>query len=346
MTRATASEETRRAVRWVHATLLVGVLLYLACSAIVRRDDATVRIGRSMGMEFAWVRADTVDRGARWGDAPVVWCIGSSITRDAIDEELLAELLAERGYAAGVEKYGFASGAPVFTRAITGELPIRAGDVVVTTVAFDNFARDWIAERDGLRRYVEFLLPPGQVLAISEIPWHLRVEYALAALPPRDFWRYRETFQNGFERRVARLVRGRAQPRARERHYLEPYDRRALDADFRDDVDAEARFLGPERFAFEAGQVNHDALLSWVDDVQAREAVPWVVHVPHHPEYHERLIDRSVADAYHAELGRAVPIYEPLTPIPADGYIDYKHANAVGRAALTRELAERLTARR
>ena len=64
-----------------------------------------------------------------YGDRPVVWIIGSSITREAFGKELLRERLDALGSDFAVEKYAIDRGAPLFTWAMADRLELRPGDV-------------------------------------------------------------------------------------------------------------------------------------------------------------------------------------------------------------------------
>jgi hypothetical protein len=332
-----SAAETRAAVRSLARIAMSAVALYLLVGLGMTRDGWLTRLGRESELEFALARADGLDRSARWGDRPIVFVVGSSITRDAIDEERLRLALLAGGFDAGVEKYGFASGAPVYTRAFTRGLSLRPGDRVVTSVACDNFREEWLALHDGTREYLQVLTSPRELFQIAGLSMHERAEYALASVPPASYWRYGASFRRGAELALAGLARGEL-PTPRAHHGNEPYDPHVVRDGFREVQDKRRSLTTADNLSFAAGQPNWDAIGGWADDVTSRGAEAWVFEVPHHPEYYDRLITEDGA----AECRGALPSlsrFRRLSERPGVEYLDYKHPNVLGRRVFTHEVA-------
>lgn len=334
-----ADAETRRAERLVHVVAIVGIVTYVLLALVVNREAYLVRLGRTQAIEFALARAESLDRDAKWGDRKVVWVVGSSITRDAIDEEDLRTLLLAAGHDWGVEKYGFGSGAPIFTWPFTRRLPIRPGDEVVTSVAYDNFRAAWLAHHEGTSDYIQLLFTPDETFAVDELALSDRVEYSLAATPPRAFWRWRDAFQTGTRRAWFGLVNRGQLPTPKPRHGHEPYDPHERYEGFEDKAPRARARLADDELQLDEAQINYAALMRWVAEAEAAGARPWVFHVPHHPQYYEAYIEPETVQRYHDALGAALPRFRALPAQPDEAYMDYKHPNSIGRPVLTRELA-------
>lgn len=327
----------RPAIRLVGGVGMVALGCWLVVAVLVRRDSPIVRAGRVWEIEFAWVKAENLDRDAECGARPAVWIVGSSITRDALDADLLESELRARGRDACVRKIAFGSGAPLFTRAFTRKLDVRPGDQVVTSVAVDNFRARWLDHFKSADKYVQFALTPSEIWAIDELNPADKAEWSLSSLPPRSFFQYQGSFQAGLWRWGEALLRGET-PAFPERFEDDPFDRRHVDPRFRD---TPRRFrLTHELFDLSDSQTNIAALLGWADDVGARGGAPLVVYIPPHPEYGPKFLEDGLEDEMHAWMGARLPRYSRLQPQGNDGYIDYKHPNDVGRPRLTVELAD------
>jgi hypothetical protein len=329
---------SRPAIGLVGRIAAVAVVLWFALASLVQRDSYLTRVGRVWEIEFAWVHAEQFDRAAECGDRPAVYVVGSSITRDAFDADLLASELRQRGRDACVRKFAFGSGAPLFTRAMARKLDIRRGDLVVTSVAVDNFRLKWLDHFKSADKYVQFAIPPGDIWGIDELSFADRLEYSLSWFPPRGFFQYQGSFQNGVHRWLEAWFLTGEPPAIPDRFEDDPYDHRHRDPRFRE-TPRTFRLTKPI-FDLSSTQTNIAALAAWSREMTARGAVPWVVYVPPHPEYDPKYLAKGLADEMHAWMAANLPYYARLQALPDEAYIDYKHPNDVGRPLLTSELAD------
>lgn len=337
--------ETRAAIRLVALLSLLTVVIYAAVASSIGPTELFTRYGLRKDVHFVLYRTETLDRDAKWGDLPVVWLLGSSIVRESFDAEALIGVLENRGQSWGVEKLAFDRGGPIFTQALTRRLDIRPGDLVVTQVSYDHFRRDWLTYHEGFDLHLQLLLEPDELMAIESLPVASRIEYSLASLPPRPFWQWREVYQEGLTGWWQWGVGLRKKrPTMAAGAWSDPFQHIMTVKRFRELGVVKRNELPDEDVQLEAGQVNHDALVAWIADVQARGATPWVLHVPHHPEYYERFILPATVERVKAHLRQLVPCYVPLQPGEAREYMDYKHPNVLGRPRLTRELADAIVA--
>ena len=330
--------------RLLLAILAVASLLYALLARGVSRDASLTEYGRYRDADLVAVRGETLDREARWGGRSVVWLVGSSIIREAFDEQELREHLRRRGLDRGVEKLGFSFGAPVFAKALSERLDIRPGDTVVTVVAQDHFRRDWITQQKQYESfYLAYFLEPGQVLVQDELPLARRVASSVWYLPPRSYWRHRSTWGEGARQWGEYLLGQRKnRPSRKKRGKKEPFREFLGAGKYLDDWAPRHRLSDADTLVT-AEQVNGDALARWSEQVAAHGADFVVVYVPHNPHYYSRFVTEGSVERFHTSIEALVPNYVPLSALPADHYIDFKHPNFRGRAQLTTELGVALT---
>ena len=347
--------ETRLAIRMVYRVVFFAFVLYFATSLVVHEDARLAWYGRSAVQTDELVarggrrmyttthHAWHLDRDAVWGDRPVVWITGSSITREAFDADLLRRDLAARGLDWGVEKVAFDRGAPLFSWAMLDGMDIRPGDRVLTSVHYDNFRADWLDYIGGFHVYLNHILRPRHLFQVQSLPWADRLEYSLASAPPATFHRAREPFPDGLEGWLQYTL-GRT-PRRDGPPTIEPpkpFTMREQVENFRE-LDRTSKLpLGPEELALRDGQVNHDALHAFMDEVRALGAEPWVLFLPPSPEYYERFERGLFSTDFHRYMRAEFHPYVRMSPQPQRNYTDYKHVNLHGRPILTRQLVQLL----
>ncbi len=343
--------ETRRAVRLLAGICAVVVAIYAVIGGLVVRDDATLTAygRRTHEIEFVSRRAEALDRDAVYGDRPVLWITGSSITRESFDAEALAARLARAGLDWGVEKYAFDRGAPLFSWAFLDKMDVRPGDHVLTTVGIDNFRTDWLRYHGNTSSHIHYLVPPRKILAVQSLPVAERIDYALAWwLWPRSFWKQRDTFRDGLQEWLVYWfdpVIDHKRPRIVEDHARQPFQTKNAIADF-DEIERlkQRNVLPAEDLEPSVGQVNWDALQAWAAEVEAAGATPWVVYVPHNPKYFEHFAGPEVVARFDAAMGTLGDRYVALPQLVEREYMDYRHPNSSGRYRTTRALADVLAA--
>lgn len=343
--------ESRAAVGLLFRVVAVAVVVWsLLGWFVVTPDGLVTRWGRSQLDDAIVARgarrlyaaehaARSLDRQAVYGDRPMVIIIGSSITREAFGKELLAERLEALGSPYGVEKYAIDRGAPLFTWAMADRLDLRPGDVVVTSIALDNFRKDWLGTHNGLHPYLNYLPRPRHLLGIDEMPVAERLDYALAGAPPHRMQRDLPAFRNGLQAWFGHVFLGRPAPRV-----TEPMDVTGKHQipGFRDQRRWEGLTLGPDDMGLRDGYVNHDALLALHREVEAAGATLWTFYLPPSPEYGPRYLTHPLEPDFHAFWAPQVAPYRVMPTLPQDHYTDYRHLNNDGRALMTELLASLL----
>jgi hypothetical protein len=328
--------ETRRAVRLIAACAAVAVLIYAVLAGSMTDDAYLTRLGRTKEVHFVQRDVRELDRAAVAGDAPVTWIVGSSITREAFDAEAIAAQLAAAGSAHRVLKFAFNRGAPVFSKPVLDDLPVRPGDRVVTTLSEDNFRADWLGNTGRYSLYVQSLLSPDEILALREESLATRIEWSLASVPPSAYARNREAWRRGVVRELDWLigVRSRGKPWTNVKY--QPYTDAARSQ-------ARPRTRGwvfpAEDLRLEPGQPNFDALAELIDSAESRGATVIVAYVPGRPQLYDAL-DPSIVTRFHDHFDAALPAFHRLTPRIAAAYQDLKHPNNLGRPGFSAELAD------
>lgn len=339
--------ETRRAVRLVGFIALLVVLGYLLVGLAIDEDATMTRYGRATHeIQFVTLRAEAFDREEAYGDAPVVWIVGSSITRESFDADRIRYQLKRAGVDLGVEKYAFDRGAPVFAWAFLDRIDLRPGDHVVTTIGYDNFRGGWIDYHGNVAGHLHYLVPPSKLFRIESLRWADRLDYSLAHLPLRSFWQYRDTYRDGVQDWLYYYFDPTQdkRPEVLEEHPRQPFQNRNAIRGYATNRRLETRnVLAVDDLQPQPGQVNWDGLTWWTEEVRAAGATPWVVYVPHNPLYFERFVDEATVRKFHDAV-EPLDGFESLSQLPVDKFMDFRHPNPQGRAVMSQELAELLLA--
>lgn len=334
--------ETRRAILSVAMVALVALAIYLSMGLVVHRDAPLADYGRDGAMQLAMARLERTDRETNWGDRPVLWILGSSIPRDGIDHKRLRSHLVDHGLDWGVEKFTWASSAPVFVQSLVDQLDIRAGDVVVTGVAYGNFRPNWLELNDSFDWFFGRAVSPIDIWNTPGLRLPHRLELMLSHAPPASFHHHRYDFVEGLEDWKSYALgwkKKRPVQRAHHKHaWGQPGDKTKNFRRMKKKLT-----LPDSEMLLTTEQPNFHALLRIQERVEAQGAELWVVHLPHHPEYYELLSDEAVT-RYHAALSESLSHYVQLGALTAPYYRDYRHANRKGRPVFTDDLAERVVA--
>jgi len=344
--------ETRAAIRLLFAIVAVALAMWMLVGFVVHPESVVAGWGRAERAHGLIARgakrlyatqhaAASFDRTAACGDRRLVWILGSSITREAIDAEELQELLRAGGRDVCVRKYAIDRGAPFFTWAMLDELSLRPGDRVLTSVAYDNFHRDWLDTHKGLHPYLNYLPEPRHLWALTELPVAQRLEYSLSAAPPRGLVRTLPAFREGVAAWWRHQVGGGPEPEE-----VPPMAQTGKDviAGFRDQSRWEKTRMSLADLALAPGQLHYDGLVAWRKEVLAAGAEPWVLFVPHSPEYAPQYLSDDLRPAFHAHFADHFAPYVRFGALPQDHYTDFKHLNNDGRAVFTEALAALLLA--
>jgi len=349
---ADPATETRLAIRLLFRIVAVSLLLWMGLGLVIHPDHPLTEVGRAERDHSLVARgakrlyathhaAASFDRDEAYGDRPVVWILGSSITREALDADALEQQLRAGGLDMGVRKYAIDRGAPFFTWAMLDELALRPGDRVLTSVAYDNFTADWLDTHKGLHPYLNYLPEPRHLMTLRELPVAQRLEYSLSAAPPRGTIRSLPSFREGLVS-WARYAVG-AGPRPEPSPPMAQTGKDTI-AGFRDQSRWDKTRIGEADLALAPGQLHYDGLLAWHAEVRAAGAEPWVLFVPHSPEYAADYLADDLRPAFHAHMAQAVPPYVVFSALPQDHYTDFKHLNNDGRAVFTEAVGELLLA--
>lgn len=347
-----ADAETRQATWLLFRIVAVAIALWLVIGLFVRPDSPITDVGRAERERSLVARgakrlyathhaAASFDRVAACGDRPLIYVLGSSITREAVDAVALERALRAGGRDVCVRKYAIDRGAPFFTWAMLDAVDLRPGDQVLTSVAFDNFTADWLDTHKGLHPYLNYLPEPRHLLTLHELPVAQRLEYSLSAAPPRGLVRSLPSFREGLVAWARYAVGAGPLP---ESTPPMAHTGKDLIRGFRDQGRWEKTRIGADDLALGEGQLHHDGLLAWHAEVRAAGAEPLVLFVPHSPEYVADYLADDLRPGFHAHMRATVPPYVVFGDLPQDHYTDFKHLNNDGRAVFTAALAEVLLA--
>jgi hypothetical protein len=191
--------ETRAALRLLAAACAVGLALWLGwATALVGPDSPLLRWGRSGSTAWVLHRADALAADPALRAHPggqIVWAVGSSITREAFDEDAVNAALEGQGSPYRLRKLGQNRGAAALTAPVLARLPVQPGDLVIHNVALENFRADWISWTRLPMTTAGQLLSPGALWAVDDRPLPHKLEQA-AAQPPA-FWAWHDEVMGG-----------------------------------------------------------------------------------------------------------------------------------------------------
>lgn len=332
------------AIRWLGGIVAAMVVLYALVSALVTDDAYFTRLGRYKEVHFVLQDVAALQRDDA-DETPIIWIVGNSVTRDAFDAASVESHLQAAGSRFIVRKFAFNRGAPVFSQAIADDLPLRPGDRVVTSVSEGNFRRGWLEGewlQDGANfdLYVESILSPAELYALSGVPWQMRAEWSLASAPPAEFFRNQNNYRRGLYRWTQYQLGIRTKPL--QPRVVGPYQpfvqtdkvlrRSRLDWT----VPKGGLLLGE-------GQSNWQGL-NWLrEDCEQRGANLTVLYVPAHPRFYTEFVDEETVEQVQEHFRSRTDLdYRQLRPRNAKSYFDHRHPNNRGRESFSRELASLL----
>jgi hypothetical protein len=341
-------EETRAAVRYAWGVMLAAALIFFAVASQYGPDTYFMRFGRQEAVSWNVWKAERLDEQALRAHegGRILWVVGSSITRDSFDEGAVNEALAEAGSPYRLAKFGFTRGAPGVSLGLAERLPIREGDVLATSVAAENFRRDWVTTVGPPPDLLMKTVSPAGFWSISE--WTLADKLEQAAAVPNDFYAWHDETMDGMWSwavdRIWYLRRPRkAKAGWRLRHRNPEVETEQLDRG-RALGQASAFYIPPGDLDFSDAQFNVAGLQGYAALAESRGAELVLLSIPTRQEYVARFLAPDVRRDFSAWLaGRDDIVYFPQPD--ESHYYDWKHPRREGRATLSARLVEWLDSR-
>lgn len=336
-------EQTRAAVRYAWGVMIVAVLGFLAVASLYGPDNYFMQFGRSRTASWAVWRAETIeDDSLRAHDGGrILWIVGSSITRDSFDERALNRTLAETGSAYRVRKFGFTRGAPGSSLGLAARLPIEPGDRLATTVAAENFRRDWVSEVGPPPDLLMKTVAPAAFWGISS--WSLADKLEQAAALPTNFYAWREETMAGiWSWSVDRIWYLRKPRRVRAgwrlKHRNPAIEVKQLDGGRRLGMKS-AYYIPADGLDFSESQFNVAGIRGYEELAEERGAELALFSVPPRQEYVARFLPPDVRGGFSEWLEARSDVVHFPQPDESD-YYDWKHPRAEGRALLSARVVE------
>ena len=338
-----SAEETRLATRLSVVLFALSVVLFIGVSPVFAVDGLLVDHGRKHGLSWNLLRLQNLDMAAERAHdgGRIVWLVGPSILRDALDEDALNEQLAANGAELRAIKLGTDRGAPGIAAGIVARLPLREGDLVVSSASASNFRPNWLGFADMPVRFVTRTSTPSEFWQTSEFDTRERLEGAVTYVPA-DFWAYREEAQIGASK-VFEWYWDGPPKRAKDKFHTR-FRKMETHPDFTRGELGRAtvrkRSQGISRWDAGPHQFNRRGLARMQASCDDAGVPLLLVDFPPAQLMQDGLIDPQVETRWVAlkdELG-FVTFERP----PDDAYYDYMHTNALGRDQHTGAMAELL----
>jgi hypothetical protein len=334
------------AVRLVRLLAVLALVLFVAWASTYSNSSALVSYGRENGASWNLRKASQLDETAlraHEGER-VVWLVGSSILREAFDEEAINQVLGDISSPYRARKFGQTRGASGLSSGMLEKLPIRAGDLVIHNVAVENFRRDWIDFTELPDWRILLLLDAARIWEIEE--WSTAQKLELLVAHPQDFYRYHDESMLGWFRVFKAASRGK-EPRVRKRSIHTRFKTikrhrklrkvRNKGQRSRNVIDFEALDLSETQFNMQG--------LQWLrEDCDARGVELILVDVPQRSEYRSLYLGPGVWEAWEGWMD-AQPELVHFPQPPDDYFYDMKHPNYDGRLMLSTHLVKWLNDR-
>ena len=335
-------------MRYAWGVMLAAAAVFLSVASLYGPDTFFMRYGRKEAVSWNVWKAERLDEAtlrAHEGGR-VLWVVGSSITRDSFDEDAVNAALEEARSPYRLVKLGFTRGAPGVSLGLAVRLPIREGDVLATSVAAENFRRDWVRE----------VGPPPDLLMKTVSPagfwsvpsWTLADKLEQAAAVPHDFYAWHDETMDGVWSwavdRIWYLRRARkAKPGWRLKHRNPEIETDQLDRG-RTLGQGSSFYIPPGGLDLSPTQFNMAGLEGYAELAAERGAELVVLSIPTRQEYVARFLPPDVQADFAAWLGgREDVVYFPQPD--ESHYYDWKHPREEGRAVLSARLVEWLGSR-
>lgn len=331
-------DETRAAVRFLFKVVAGAAAFFGLVAASYGPDNFFLPYGRSTAPSWNLHKLERTDVDAMRAHpgGKVAWLVGSSILREAFDEDQINATLAERGSEWRVVKLGMSRGAAGLAAGVLDRVPLQDGDLVVHNVTHANFHRDWVTWTGIPEDLMMYTLPASEFWHIQG--WTLADKLEHAAAQPTRFWQWHEDIMDGKAKWFRGLLWwGRAPKRSRPRFHTKFRTRR----ESTDYIESKRRlgpmasiYLTPDCCDFSDEQFNMRGLRRMEARVQPTGATLELIHIPARAEYEGDFVHRDAATAW--EAWRASVENLSFAPRPDEGgYYDFKHPNFEGRALLS-----------
>jgi hypothetical protein len=342
-----SSEETRAAVRFVRVVMVAAVAVFLLVASTYGPDNFFLDYGRSETATWNVWRARNLDMDALRAHpgGRITWVVGSSILRDSFDEEAINSELNERGSPWRIRKFGFTRGAPGLSAGLLEDLPVLAGDRVVTSVSVENFGRDWESATGPPADVMMKTLPRSEFWKLTG--WSLPQKLEQASAIPWDFYRFHDETADGVWAWIEKPLWNWRAPRKARRKWMLRYNRGRLQTKELERgrlEGASARiYIGAEGLDFSSDQMHIRGLERYAEFCETHEVELRLVDIPPRQEYLARFVHetaRAQWDAWRA--GQTALTFFPQ--LPEDHFYDWKHPVEAGRDRLSSVLVAWLDA--
>jgi hypothetical protein len=331
-------QETQLAVRWVYC-LAVSLLCFWGLNTLGYHNEGFfVGYGRTTNRSWLeWKMSRTEPASLRNdGQNKIIWLVGSSILREAIDETKLNEKLKKAKSSYRVLKLTQARGTPIISHGLIKKLAIEQDDELLVSVAPENFKKDWLNFTGMTPWFLSFFLDKNEMWAVSEYGLADKLEQWVAV--PTPFFTFHYEYQGGVARWLQTPIHGVPQMDY-DLHYLKfrNWDEIKTLNKSRRAGKKSRYYLSGRDLDFSEHQVNAQGV-AWIQaHVQQRSlALTWL-EVPSRPEYRS-LFMAPEAQAQWNLWKRQFKNMLTLPQQPNDHYYDMKHPNFRGRFNLTHAL--------
>lgn len=329
---AEARTENAHAIRLQALLAVAGAALFALFAGVYDLGDRFTLLGRDNDITGLFERIDGeyVERADQLRDTPIVWFVGASIVKQAIDEPAVNQALEDAGSPWRVRKHGFARGAPILAAGMVERLPIKPGDLVVGAAWFSNFRDDWMVDNDSAEALIPHLMDASEILQLSDISLQDRLELCL--VHPSTFFLIRDEWNRGLRRTWNHRVLGYRAPEIQE---IPRVNRGRHPQRFGSDDGF--RGGGPQiegALVFDDDHVNVVGLRRMRERALAAGAAFAVLELPLHSEAKDaRMTPQAVAQWAAWDGPPGIPLTQVPGTWPDALFFDYQHFNAVGRIA-------------
>ncbi len=334
-----SAEETVHAVRLSRILAAVAILLFLGVASTYRNSAPMVAYGRENGASWNLRKARLLDedeiRSHEGGK--IAWLVGSSILREAFHEKAINQALRQLQSPWRVVKFGQTRGASGLSSGMLSRLPIQEGDLVIHSLAVENFRRDWITFTDLPDYRLMLLMDSAGIWEIGE--WAPSQKLEVLSGFPRNFYRYQDEAMDGWFRWLNAPFRGK-RPRKRRKSFhtrfksLKTHKKLEL---VRDKGLLSRNVLRAEELDLSGGQFNMQGLQRMRAHCAGLGVELVLIDVPQRQEYREIFLLEGVWERWAAWMAAQPELIHFPQPPDVDFY-DMKHPNSRGRLQLSTHL--------
>ncbi len=341
-------EETREAIRVVRKVMLAAVVVFGAVAATYSNRSFFMDYGRTSASAWALDDVAHLDEAAARAHpgGKVVWIVGASVTRDAFDADWINNRLVDLDSPWRVRTFGFSRGAPGVSAGVAAQLPLRAGDLLVTTVSVSNFREDWVPWSGLASDVLMQTVPPGDMWRIPSASLSDKLEQA-SAVPPA-FWGFLDETMRGITAWTFRALWRLKAPKktgprwmTRQRDFAVKHSHLAVT---RRDPQGDHSWLGADSLDFSDTQFNMQGLARYRALAEANGVELALFDIPPRQEYMLLFVHPDARQGWDLwRASRPDVVYFPQ--LPEDHYYDWAHVHGLGRAVWSQHLVRWLDGR-